>query len=191
MRHLVVRREGEIVGVLDAANVLSSLANQADPIGALIDRAETPADLAEASERIGFLVRQLHDSGTKIGFITELSTDLHRRATAGLFAKLAPKGMAEQACLVVMGSEGRGEYLTKTDQDNGIILADGYEPPGWDEFRAELHRRHDRGRLSRLPGRDHGPQSRLVEAAEGLVRRCPRLGADAGRAGADERRHLL
>ena len=34
VRHLVVRREGEIVGVLDAANVLSSLANQADPIGA-------------------------------------------------------------------------------------------------------------------------------------------------------------
>ena len=135
VRHLVVRREDEIVGMLDAANVLSSLANQADPIGALIDSAETPADLAEASERIGFLIRQLHDTGTKIGFITELSTDLHRRATAGLFAKLAPAGMAERACLVVMGSEGRGEYLTKTDQDNGIILADGYEPPGWDGFR--------------------------------------------------------
>ena len=43
--------------------------------------------------------------------------------------------MAERACLVVMGSEGRGEYLTKTDQDNGIILADGYDPPDWDGFR--------------------------------------------------------
>ena len=135
VRHVVVRRQDAIVGVLDAANVLSSLANQADPIGALIDRAQTPAELAEASERIGFLVRQLHESGTKIGFITELSTDLHRRATAGLFAKLAPPGMAERACLIVMGSEGRGEYLTKTDQDNGIILADGYAPPDWDGFR--------------------------------------------------------
>lgn len=138
VRHLVVRREDEIVGVLDAANVLSSLANQADPIGALIDRARTPADLAEASERIGFLIRQLHDSGTKIGFITDLSTDLNRRATAALFDRLAPPGMAEQACLVVMGSEGRGEYLTKTDQDNGMILADGYEPPDWDRFRHDF-----------------------------------------------------
>jgi CBS domain-containing protein len=34
-----------------------------------------------------------------------------------------------------MGSEGRGEYLIKTDQDNGMILADGYEPEGWDAFR--------------------------------------------------------
>lgn len=42
VRHLLVRREEEIVGVLDAANVLSSLANQADPIGAMIERAATP-----------------------------------------------------------------------------------------------------------------------------------------------------
>ena len=135
VRHLVVRREAEIVGVLDAANVLSSLANQAEPIGAMIDRAETPAELAEAGERIGFLVRQLHDSGTKIGFITELSTDLNRRATARLFASMAPVGLAQHVCLVVMGSEGRGEYLLKTDQDNGIIVEDGYVPPDWDGFR--------------------------------------------------------
>jgi CBS domain-containing protein len=135
VRHLVVRREDEIVGVLDAANVLSSLANQADPIGALIDHAQTPAELNEASERITFLIRQLHESGTKIGFITELSTDLHRRMTAKLFHQLAPEGLAEHGCLVVMGSEGRGEYLMKTDQDNGMILADGYVPPDWDAFR--------------------------------------------------------
>ena len=176
VRHLVVRREDEIVGVLDAANVLSSLANQADPIGALIERRGHPAELAEASERIGFLIRQLHDTGTKIGFITELSTDLHRRATARLFETLAPAGLAEHACLVVMGSEGRGEYLPKTDQDNGIILADGYEPPDWDEFRQQLHRRDDRGRLPGLPGRDHGPQPGLVEAARGVVRRRARPG---------------
>jgi CBS domain-containing protein len=138
VRHLVVRHEGQIVGVLDAANVLSSLANQADPIGALIDQAVTPAELSEASERIGFLVRQLQDSGTKIGFITDLSTDLHRRMTAKLFDMLAPPGMAERACLVVMGSEGRGEYLIKTDQDNGMILADGYLPEDWDGFRQRL-----------------------------------------------------
>ena len=191
VRHLVVRREGEIVGVLDAANVLSSLANQADPIGALIDRAETPAELAEASERIGFLVRQLHDSGTKIGFITELSTDLHRRATAGLFAKLAPKGMAEQACLVVMGSEGRGEYLTKTDQDNGIILADGYEPPGWDEFRQSFTAAMIEAGFPACPGEImvrnpawSKPLKAWCDDVRGWV-------MTPGRAGADARRHLL
>ena len=180
VRHLVVRREGEIVGVLDAANVLSSLANQAEPIGVLIDQARNPAELAEASERIGFLIRQLHEAGTKIGFITELSTDLHRRVRPQAVPhRWRRQGSAEHACLIVMGSEGRRRISdAKTDQDNGIILADGYAPPDWDGFRQRLHRRHDRRRLPRLPGRDHGAQPGLVEAAAGLVRRRPRLGPD-------------
>lgn len=135
VRHLVVRRRGEVVGVLDAANVLSSLANQSDPIGAMIDQADTVDELAEASERITFLIRQLHENGTKVGYITELSTELNRKTAAKLFQMLAPEGLAEHGCLVVMGSEGRAEYLLKTDQDNGLILADGYLPPAFDSFR--------------------------------------------------------
>ncbi|WP_213952533.1 DUF294 nucleotidyltransferase-like domain-containing protein, partial [Escherichia coli] len=29
-----------------------------------------------------------------------------------------------RCCLLVMGSEGRGEQLLKTDQDNALVLAD-------------------------------------------------------------------
>ena len=35
----------------------------------------------------------------------------------------------KNSCLFVMGSEGRGEQLLKTDQDNGLVIRDGYEPP--------------------------------------------------------------
>jgi signal-transduction protein with cAMP-binding, CBS, and nucleotidyltransferase domain len=93
IRHLVVRRAGEIVGVLDAANVLSSLANQSDPIGALIDHAGSLPELVEASERITHMIRQLHGTGTKVGYITELSTELHRRVTERVFGMLAPAGL--------------------------------------------------------------------------------------------------
>jgi CBS domain-containing protein len=31
-----------------------------------------------------------------------------------------------------MGSEGRHEQILKTDQDNGVILEDGFEPPGFE-----------------------------------------------------------
>src|SRR5205085_1636100 len=81
-------------------------------------RAAGPPELTEAGERIAALVRQLHTAGTKIGFVTEISTELQRRLTARIFGLLAPEGLAEQACLVVMGSEGRGESLLATDQDN-------------------------------------------------------------------------
>ena len=139
VRHLVVRREGEIVGVLDAANVLSSLANQADPIGALIDRAQTPGR-SRRGQRAHRLpdppaARQRHQDRLHHRALDRPAPPRHGQRCS---TELAPAGMAEQACLVVMGSEGRGEYLTKTDQDNGIILADGYEPPDWDGFRHDF-----------------------------------------------------
>ena len=42
---------------------------------------------------------------------------------------LAPPDLVANSCLFVMGSEGRGEQLLKTDQDNGLVLRDGYAPP--------------------------------------------------------------
>jgi CBS domain-containing protein len=129
IRHLVVHREGAIAGVLDAAAVLASLAGQADAVGGLIERARTPAELADAGERVTQLIRQLHGSGTKIGFITGLASELNGRIAARLWAMTAGEEVARRSCLVVMGSEGRGEQILKTDQDNGVILEDGFEPP--------------------------------------------------------------
>ncbi len=126
VRHLLVKDRGAIVGVLDAARVLGSLASQSAALGPLIDRADSVAELAQISERITGLVRQLHGSGTKTGFAMRLSSELHRRLMARLLELLAPEGLAQHACLLAMGSEGRGEYLLKTDQDNGLVLEDGW-----------------------------------------------------------------
>jgi CBS domain-containing protein len=38
---------------------------------------------------------------------------------------VAPAELVADSCLFVMGSEGRGEQLLKTDQDNGLVLRDG------------------------------------------------------------------
>lgn len=95
-------------------------------------------ELAEASERITHMIRQLHGTGTKVAYITELSTELHRAVTEHLFRMLAPPELDKHACLIVMGSEGRGEYLLKTDQDNGLILEDGFDFPDLRDFCAKL-----------------------------------------------------
>ena len=42
---------------------------------------------------------------------------------------IAPPELVQNSCLLVMGSEGRGEQLLKTDQDNALLLRDGYVPP--------------------------------------------------------------
>lgn len=135
IRHLVVRDGPSVTGVLDAAAVLASLGGQADMVGSLIEQARSPADLADAGERLGQLVRQLHGSGTKIGFINSLASELNGRIAARLWAMTVDDELARRSCLVVMGSEGRGEQILRTDQDNGVILEDGFEPP---DFRATM-----------------------------------------------------
>ena len=40
-----------------------------------------------------------------------------------------PEQYHRHSCLMVMGSEGRGEQILKTDQDNGLILADDCQWP--------------------------------------------------------------
>lgn len=129
VRHLAVRREGKICGLLDAASALSSLASQADVIGGQIERAASPEELVDVSERVTQLIRQLHGSGTKIGFVTSLASELNGKIAARLWRMIAAPELVRRSCLVVMGSEGRQEQILKTDQDNGLIIEDGYDPP--------------------------------------------------------------
>ncbi len=128
IRHLAVRDQGGVTGLLDATTVLASLAGQADAIGSLIEQARSTADLADAADRVTQLMRQLHGSGTKIGFITALASELNGKIAARLWRMTAGEELVRRSCLIVMGSEGRGEQIMRTDQDNGLIVEDGFVP---------------------------------------------------------------
>jgi CBS domain-containing protein len=144
VRHLVVRQNGVIVGILDAANALASLASQSDVIGAQIERASEIGELAEASEAVTRLIVQLHGSGTKVEVVTSLASDLNARIAARLWSLVAGHDLVQRSCLVLMGSEGRHEQILKTDQDNGLIVADGCDAPEL----AEAARRFTEGMIA-------------------------------------------
>jgi CBS domain-containing protein len=68
-------------------------------------------------------VERLHRQGLKVDVIAEITSDLNRRLLTQLFGMTAPPSIREAGCLLVMGSEGRGEQTVRTDQDNAILLA--------------------------------------------------------------------
>ena len=55
-----------------------------------------------------------------------------------LFGMIAPDEIRTGSCLVVMGSEGRGEQVVRTDQDNGLILAGPVDKATLDAFRDDF-----------------------------------------------------
>ncbi len=129
VHRLVVLREGQVAGVLEALDLFSFLANHSYLITVQIDMAQDLAALADAASKITRMVSLLHRGGTRIGLIAGLVTELNTRLFQRAWSLIAPPALVDNSCLFVMGSEGRGEQILKTDQDNALVLRDGYAPP--------------------------------------------------------------
>jgi len=128
--HRVVVAEGErVLGVLEALDVFSFLSNHSMIISQRIDDAANIDDLAGAAQQITGMIRRQFRGGARVMLIARMVQDLNARLFERAWRFIAPPELVENSCLAVMGSEGRGEQLLKTDQDNALILRDGYPPP--------------------------------------------------------------
>lgn len=129
VHRLVVLGPAGVAGVLEALDVFSFLANHSQLITVQIEMAQDLPALAEAAARITRMVSLLWRGGTRVGLIAELVTELNTRLFERAWELIAPDDVLRNTCLFVMGSEGRGEQLLKTDQDNALVLRDGWSPP--------------------------------------------------------------
>ena len=129
-RLVVVDEAGRVQGLLRALDLFSFVANQSHLVGVQIEQAHSLDDLQHAAALITQLIAALHRGGMRIGLMTRLVQQLNTRLFERAWEMIAPADLLANSCLFVMGSEGRGEQLLKTDQDNGLLLRDGYVPPG-------------------------------------------------------------
>jgi CBS domain-containing protein len=105
-------------------------AQSARAIESQIARADDLLTLRPAALQVDALVPQLYGEGVPVQTLAALVGTLNRALFARLWALLAPADLMANSCLVVMGSEGRGEQLLRTDQDNALLLRDGFELDG-------------------------------------------------------------
>ncbi|MEY2688255.1 MAG: hypothetical protein RL375_2453 [Pseudomonadota bacterium] len=123
------RQDDQIVGVLEALDVFSFLSNHSYLINLQISEARDIEALRKSAEQITRLISILQRGGTKVNMIATLVQELNAKLFERAWQLIAPAELVANSCLFVMGSEGRGEQLLKTDQDNGLVLRDGYTPP--------------------------------------------------------------
>jgi CBS domain-containing protein len=134
-RRLAVRSGGQYVGFLEDIDILGLFAGNSQLIPGRIDRARSLDDLAGAADAIQAQVERLHHQGLKIETIAEMTSDLNRRLFRRLFEMLATPSIREHGCLLLMGSEGRGEQTVRTDQDNALLLAQDVPEADLAQFR--------------------------------------------------------
>lgn len=128
VHRLVVADGEEITGVLEALDLFSFLSNHSYLITIQILDAQDVEALKLAAGQITRLISLLYRSGTNVSMIAKLVQELNAKLFERAWQLIAPPELVANSCLFVMGSEGRGEQLLKTDQDNALVLRDDYQP---------------------------------------------------------------
>jgi CBS domain-containing protein len=126
---VVVVEKGVPVGVVELTDVLSYFSSRSYVVSLQVEQAESLEALAAASRRTPELVKALMAQGVKLRFAMGLLAALNGRIMHKAWGFLVDERYHGDSCLMVMGSEGRGEQILKTDQDNGLILTDDLEWP--------------------------------------------------------------
>ncbi|WP_148253503.1 putative nucleotidyltransferase substrate binding domain-containing protein [Aidingimonas lacisalsi] len=126
---VVVTEADKPVGVVELTDVLSYFSSRSYVVSLQVEQATSLDELVRASSRTPELVQALMAQGVKLRFAMGLLGALNGRIMAKAWRFLVDEPYCDRTCLMVMGSEGRGEQILKTDQDNGLILPDDLEWP--------------------------------------------------------------
>lgn len=134
VKRLIVVEDDTIVGILEQLDLLSHFANHTHLIAASIDRARTIEELHNAQRSLTHLISSLTSKGVKIRYISKLVSQLNAKMYAKVFEMVVPPQLQTKCALIVMGSEGRGEQILRTDQDNALIIRDGEDETQFEPF---------------------------------------------------------
>ena len=127
VNRVIVMTGDEPIGTLEQVDLLSFIANSSSLVVQKIVQAKTLDDLKVPAEQITNLISLLHRNGTRVSMIARLVQELNAKLFERTWSLIASPDLLSHSCLFVMGSEGRGEQVLKTDQDNGLVVANTFE----------------------------------------------------------------
>jgi len=123
----VINSKFELIGILEQVDVLSHFANHTYVVDSKIKKAKNIEELKDASKDLINIIKSLHAKGVKVSHISNLIGQLNTKVYQKLYSLILPSELINEACFIVMGSEGRNEQIIKTDQDNALVVKDGVD----------------------------------------------------------------
>ncbi len=124
IHHLAVERQGDIIGVVTAHDILLLQGNSPIALFREITAQRKINNLYVLPKKIQGVVRTLIQDGAKANNITRMITVLNDQILDRILTLLIEEMGSPPVpfCWMVMGSEGRKEQTFSTDQDNAIIF---------------------------------------------------------------------
>ncbi len=139
VKRLVVVDEDKVVGILEQLDLLSHFANHTHLIAASIERATSIEELETTQRSLTYLVRSLTSKGVRVRYVSKLVSELNAKVYRKVFEMVLPPRLQERCALIVMGSEGRGEQILRTDQDNALIIRDGENEEDFEPYMMQVN----------------------------------------------------
>lgn len=173
-RRLAIRTADGYAGFLEDIDLLGLFAGNSQLIPSRIDRARDVSDLVACARDIQAQVERLHGQGIRVETIADITSDLNRRLLARVFDLTCPASIRPHACLMLMGSEGRGEQTVRTDQDNGLLLAAPVPEDDLAGFRAQFTDALERLGFPPCPGNVMIRNPLWSQPVDGFVRQIER-----------------
>ncbi|WP_261816185.1 DUF294 nucleotidyltransferase-like domain-containing protein [Vibrio gallicus] len=133
MKRLMVTNGQQAVGMLDLTQILSAFSSHSHVISLSIARANSIQELVAVSQRQDAFIKSLLENGIRTRFIMELISVVNEQIIQKAFELTIPEQHQDYCSLLVLGSEGRGEQVFKTDQDNALVLSDTHQWPDCSE----------------------------------------------------------
>ena len=135
INHVVVTDEnGLLLGIVTIKDLIRSRNSGALSIVRQIEHQQSYAELAEAIREVDQVQQALLTERSYASEICALISELYDRVTRKIImlaeAQMITEGWGApptKYCFINMGSAGRKEQISRTDQDNGIIYADSTE----------------------------------------------------------------
>jgi CBS domain-containing protein len=127
LRHVPITDGGRVVGIVSERDLFALQRLSLRQLGDALAAADSVADLSRLAADIRRFAQQLLAQGVGARQITELISHLNDRLTQRLVTLKAQalKLDLRHACWLTFGSEGREEQTLATDQDNGLVFAEG------------------------------------------------------------------
>jgi CBS domain-containing protein len=139
VKRLIVIDGDKIVGVLEQLDLLSHFANHTHLIAASIERSESIDELQNAQRSLTHLVQSLTSKGVRVRYVSKLVSELNAKVYRKVFEMVVPAALQEKCALIIMGSEGRGEQILRSDQDNGLIIRDGEDESMFEPYMMQFN----------------------------------------------------
>ncbi|MCC9620278.1 DUF294 nucleotidyltransferase-like domain-containing protein [Thalassospira sp. MA62] len=130
IRHLPVMRDGKPVGMITTNNLLARQSLSAVYMAGQIGKLTEPCEIAKVIDQIPELLSHLIEAGATAHNAGHIVTTLSDAATVRLL-QLAEERLGPPPVPYVWmagGSQGRQEQTALSDQDNCLIMDDGFDP---------------------------------------------------------------